>query len=60
MKANSNIIIEEENPDSIKQALQKGLREYNYEFLGQYESQKFAIYIKDEETQVIAGMMWLH
>lgn len=55
MKTN-NVIIDEINPDKVKSVLQQGLREYNRNFLGQYERKNFAIYIQNEAAEIIAGV----
>lgn len=52
----ADIILDEEQPDEIKAILQKGLREYNRPFLGVYELKRFAVYIKNQTSDVIAGI----
>lgn len=50
------IIVDELNPDKIKEILQKALREYNHDFLGQYKLKPFSIYMKDDLSEIIAGI----
>ena len=52
----ADIIFDEEQPDEIKAILQKGLRDYNHPFLGAYELKRFAAYIKNQTSDVIAGV----
>ena len=51
----NHIIIEEENPDKIKDALHLGIKDFNYHTFGQYELQPFAIYMQDAPGVIIAG-----
>jgi hypothetical protein len=50
------IILEENNPDIIKQKLRLELRDYNHPFLGDYHRKNFALYIEDIGQNVIAGI----
>jgi ribosomal protein S18 acetylase RimI-like enzyme len=50
------IILEENNPDIIKQKLQLELRDYNHPFLGDYQRKNFALSIEDIQKNVIAGI----
>jgi ribosomal protein S18 acetylase RimI-like enzyme len=52
----NKIILNETNPDQIKTVLQQGLREYNLNFFGNYELKRFAAYIQDDESKIIAGI----
>jgi GNAT superfamily N-acetyltransferase len=49
-------VIEVDNLDAIKEALKQGLRDYNYNFFGSYELNHFAITIRNELEEVIAGV----
>ncbi|AIK96635.1 GNAT family N-acetyltransferase [Candidatus Odyssella acanthamoebae] len=51
-----DIILDEEPPNEIKAILQRGLRDYNHPFLGTYELKRFAVYIKNQTSEVIAGI----
>ncbi|WP_010296961.1 GNAT family N-acetyltransferase [Candidatus Odyssella thessalonicensis] len=52
----TDVRVEEEHPEAIKEIILKGLREYNYAFLGYYEPKRFAIYIKNNAADIIAGV----
>ncbi len=41
-------------------AISQGLRDFNTEFLGHQESNRFAVYLKDDNEQVIGGVIaWM-
>ncbi|MDI1352495.1 MAG: GNAT family N-acetyltransferase [bacterium] len=57
MKKNQyDITIDDINPEQIKPILHAGISDFNYQFFGSYELKKFAIYIKNETYDVIAGL----
>jgi len=49
-------IINEPSPEQIKPLLQAGMRAFNYPFLGDYELKRFAMTIKNEAHDLIAGV----
>lgn len=51
-----DITIDDSNPELIKPVLHAGIRDFNYPFFGNYELKKFAIYVKNETHDVIAGL----
>ncbi len=48
--------IEEENPDKIKDILHQGIKSYNYQTFGQYDLKRFAIYMENDDAEIIAGV----
>lgn len=52
----TDVVLEEDHPEAIKEIILKGLREYNYAFLGYYEPKRFAIYIRNDAADIIAGV----
>ena len=52
----TEVIIDETQPDRIKDLLINEFRDYNHNFLGEYELKKFAAYINDDSSEMIAGL----
>jgi len=52
----NNIIVDEKNPEKIKQVLRNGIKHYNYPFFGEYELKPFSMHIENQECDIIAGL----
>lgn len=49
-------IIDDSNPEPIKLALHDVIRDFNFQFFGVYDLKKFAIYLKNEQNNLISGI----
>ncbi len=52
----TEIVVDEITPDRIKDLFQNEFRHYNYNFFGSYELKKFAMYINNDLSELIAGV----